>query len=84
MEHKNYLISKQSLQKLMYYVNEMFNIGTFIQQEYKKETNGDFRKEVLSDGVFYRLDTNHKEVSQLINIICNDDKIIGDEIIENQ
>ena len=75
MNDKNYLISKHSLQKLLDYASEMFEVGTFIQEEYAKDSEGDFRREVLCDGVFYRLDKNYKEIYRLVNIICNDDKI---------
>lgn len=78
MIDKNYTVSKNSLEVLMFHANELFEVATFIQSEYENENKGDFRKEVLSDGVFYRLNKHYQDIYRLINIICNDDKITGE------
>lgn len=77
MTKNTYKVSKESLNRLLYYVKELVEVGTFISEEYKKESM-DLRSEVLADGVKYKLDENYKDIYRLVNIICNDDTIDGE------
>ena len=78
MKDKYYCVSRESLNKLLYYVNDLFEVATFIENEYEKEVKGDFSKELLSEGVFSRLDKDYKDIFKLLNIICNDGKLTGE------
>ena len=77
MSKEGYQISKESLNKLLHYAGEMFEVGVFMTEEHKDKCNT-FRSEVLCDGVWWRLDDNYKKIYRLVNIICNDDKIDGE------
>lgn len=78
MAKDNYQISKESLNKLLYHAGEMFEIGVFMTEEYKDKCGDSFRAEVLSDGAWWRLDKNYKDIYRLVNVICNDDKLDGE------
>lgn len=75
-ENRNYTVSRKTLTNILKHTLELYNVGMFLQQEYNNEINGDFRKEVISDGVLYRLGKHYDDIYQLVNIICNDGKIV--------
>ena len=77
MSKECYQVSKESLNKLLHYAGEMFEVGVFMADEHRDKCNT-FRSEVLCDGVWWRLDNNYKKIYKLVNIICNDDKIDGE------
>lgn len=72
-----YQISRESLNLLLHYAGNMFDVGTFLVAEHRDRCD-DFRSDVLCDGVWWRMDKNYKEIYKLVNIICNDGKIDGE------
>ena len=71
-DDKNYSVSKETLTELLNNIKELYQVGIFLQKEYKNEIQGDFKKEVIGDGIYYRLDKHYKDCYRLINVICND------------
>ena len=72
-----YKISKESLNLLLHYAGEMFEVGDFMVEEHRDKCDT-LRSDVLCDGVWWRLDKNYKAIYRLVNIVCNDSKIDGE------
>lgn len=74
---KDYKVSKETLKLLLVNVQELYNVGNFIQEEYRKTLHDDdFRDEVICDGVHYRLNTHYNCIYKLLDMICNNEKLL--------
>ena len=70
----NYMISKESLNKILILAEDMLEWGCFMCEDYRVNVDT-FRSDVLCDCVSGKLKQNYIELYKLINIVCNDDKV---------
>lgn len=73
---KNYIVSKETLQELQENVNELKKIAFFIREQYLIDNVGvDLKKEVIADGVTFKINDSYDKIQKTLNIICNDSKL---------
>ena len=73
---KNYIVSKETLQELQENVNELKKIAFFIREQYLIDNVGvDLKKEIIADGVTFKINDSYDKIQKTLNIICNDSKL---------
>ena len=74
MSKENYMVSKESLSKILGLAEDMLEWGCFMCEDYRVNVDT-FRGDVLSDCVSGRLKQDYIELYKLVNVVCNDGRI---------
>ena len=73
-----YNVTKNELNTLLHYCNELYNTGSHMAYKFEKDHEGQIDNELLAHGAESILDKNYGEAYRLINRICHDSKLDGE------